>query len=360
MEHFQRIHDDQSIPAGLHVRMNLATGLKEARLNIPEPPGTPHADLVIIDDLPPRPSIEEDGPVAEAPELQDQSHPDTEFERGSYYPASFDAEESSLFFSSIAAIHSTTALSTTDLPTLSALQDLAHSIHWGVALARDTGACQKFFSAIDPGSTASAEVRSAAALLLGTAIHSNPDALDAFLSHPYSSDVGMTPVVKVLAALRDPVQNDVTLKTRTVSLLSQLCQNTEQLRIFVQSEGLTTLFDLFEPEKMTLDEGKDRIRAKAANLIHDRILSSLGSANGFVSQSGSEISGLKDHHALVKGLEPWCNAFTKALRKYKFVAMSGENVSPAADAAYESIKEANQKLREGNVQSRICENESEL
>lgn len=359
-EHFQRIHDDQSIPPGLHVRMNLATGLKEARLNVPEPPGTPHADLVVIDDLPPRPSIEEDEPVAEEPGLQDQSDPDTGFERGPYYPAAFDAEESSLFFSSIAVLHSATALSTAYLPALSALQDLAHSIHWGVALARDTAVCQYLVSAIDPGSGASVEVRAAAALLLGTAIHSNLDALDALLSHPYSSETGMTPVFNVLAALRDPEQEDMTLKTKSVFLLSQLCQNTEQLRIFVHSEGLNTLFDLFEPEKITLDDGKDKFRAKAANFIYDRILLSLGSANGLVSRSGSGISGLENDQALVEGLEPWCYAFTKALRMYKFVGMSAENLSPAADAAYESIKEANQALREESVQLRICGNESEM
>lgn len=355
----ERIHDDQSIPPGLHVRMNLATGLKEARLNVPEPPGTPHADLVIIDDLPPRPSIEEHEPAAEVQGLQDQSDPDTGYERGPYYPAAFDAEESSLFFSSVAVLQSATALSTAYLPALSALQDLSHSIHWGVALARDTAVCQHLVSAIDPGSGASAEIRSAAALLLGTAIHSNLDALDALLSHPYSPEAGMTPVFNVLAALRDPEQEDMTLKTRTVFLLSQLCQNTEQLRIFVHSEGLNTLFDLFEADKITLDDGKAKLRAKAANFIYDRVLSSLGNADGLVSKSGSEISGLENDQALVKGLEPWCYAFTKALRKYKFVGISAEDVSPAADTAYESIKEANQALREESVQLGICENESE-
>ena len=58
--HFKRIHDDQSLPPGLHVRMNLATGLKEARLNVPEPDDAPKADLVIIDDVKPRPRIEEE------------------------------------------------------------------------------------------------------------------------------------------------------------------------------------------------------------------------------------------------------------------------------------------------------------
>ena len=359
-ECFQRIHDGQSIPPGLHIRMNLATGLKEARLNVPGPLGTPHADLVIIDDLQPRSSIEAGEPATEIPELQDQSGPDAGNERGPYYPAVFDAEESSLFFSSIATLQSTTALSTIDLPALAALQDLAHSIHWGVALTRDTSVCQILVSAVDPRSAASAEVRSAAALLLGTAIHSNPDALDALLSRPYSSEAGMAPVANVLAALKDPGQKDVMFKMRTMFLLSQLCQNTEQLRHFVHSEGLTTLFALFESEKTTLDDGKDRFRAKAANFIYDRILSSLSSANGLVSQPGSESSGLGNHQAIGKGLEPWCNAFAKALREYESVEMRGGKLSSAADAAYESIKVVNQALREENIQLRICGNKPEL
>ena len=336
--------------------MNLATGLKEARLNVPEPPGTPHADLVIIDDLPPRPSIEEDEPVAEIPELQDQSNPDAGYERGPYFPAAFDAEESSIFASSIATLHVTTALSVTDLPALSDLQDLAHSIHWGAALARETAVSQRLVSAVDPASAASAEVRSAATLLLGTAIHSNPDALGALLSH---SEARMDPLVNVLAALRDPEQDDMTLKTRTVFLLSQLCQSTEQLRVFVHSEGLLLLLDEFESETLTLDDGKDKFRAKAANFIYDRILSGLDSANGFVSLSGSQFSGLQDNPALVKGLERWCNAFPKALRKYESVGMGAKAHSPALDAAYESIKQTNQALREKSLQFGICGNESE-
>ena len=360
-EHFQRIHDDQSIPAGLHVRMNLATGLKEARLNVPEPPGTPHADLVIIDDLPPRPRIEEDDRVTKVPELQDQSHPDSGNERiGHFHPAALNVEESSLFHSSITALRSTTMLSDTDLPALSALQDLAHSIHWGVALVQDAAACRSLLSAIDPGSTATGEIRSAAALLLGTAVHSNPDALDALLSNPYSSEAGVTPAIAVLTVLRDQDQADITLKTRTVFLLSQLCQDTEQLRIFVHSGGLDTFFDLFESDRTTLHDGKDRFRAKVANFIYDRILSSLGGVNGLASQADPSMSALASDQALVKGLEPWCNAFTKALKMYKLVGMSAENPSPAADAALKSIKETNQALKEAHAHLGICENESEL
>lgn len=357
-EHFQRIHDDQSIPAGLHVRVNLATGLKEARLNIPESSGTSHTALVVIDELSSPPSIGKEDAVAGVPELQDQLDPDTGHERrGPYHPAASNTEESSLFFSSITTLHSTTSLSYTELSAITVLQDLAHSIYWGVALARDTAVCQMLVSAIDPGSHAPCEIRSAAALLLGTAVHSNPEALDAVLSHKYSSEAGLTPAVTVLAALKAPDQGDLTIKTRTVFLLSQLCQNTGQLRVFVDSGGLDTLFDLFEPDRMTLDTGKDKFRAKAANFLYDRILCS---TTGLVSQSGLKASTLGNDQALMKGLKPWCNGFTRMLRVYELASMSAENLSTAADAAFESIRETNQALKEAHAQLRICGNESEL
>ena len=360
-EHFQRIHDDQSIPPGLHVRMNLATGLKEARLNVPEAPGTSHAELVIIDDLPPRPSIEEDDPIVEIPELQDQSDSDTGYERREpYHPAAFNTEESSLFYSSITTLQSMRALSDRELPVLSALQDLAHSIHWGVELARDSAVCQTLVSAINPGSVASDEIRSAAALLMGTAIHSNPDALEALLSHEYSSEAGRAPAAMVTAALRDPEQRDIMLRTRTVFLLSQLCQNTEQLHIFVRSGGLDTLLDLFEKDQITPDNGNDKFRAKVANFMYDRILSGLGNADGLVTQSGSENSALGNDQVLIRGLEPWCNAFTNTLRMYGIVAMTAEHLSPTVEATLESIKEADRALKEAHAQIRICRNNFEL
>ena len=329
--------------------MNLATGLKEARLNLPEPPETSHADLVIIDDPPPRPNIQKDPSIPKLLELQDESHSDTRYERGPYHPAALDVEESSLFSISIAQLHSATTLSAADLPALSVLQDLAHSIHWGVALTRDAAVSQQLVSAVVPGYPASNEVRSTAMLLLGTAIHSNPDALNALLSHSYLSEADMSPVLSVLAVLRQLEQDEMTLKTRTVFLLSQLCQNTEQLEIFVRSEGLLTLSDLFRAEKMTLKDENHKFRAKAANFLHDRILCSL-----------SGLDRLKQSQALTKGLESWCDTFAIALRDYKFLGTREEAMSPVADAAYNSIEEANQKLREEDVQLRICGSEFEL
>ena len=354
-EHFQRIHEDQSLPAGLHVRINLATGLKEARLNVPEPPGTPHADLVIIDDLPPRPSIEEDRPVIEWSELQDQLASDTDYQHlGQYHPNAFNTDESSLFHSSTLSLRSTAALSIADIPALSILQELAHAIHWGVALTQDNAVCQILLDAIDPGSAASNETRSAATLLLGTALHNNLDALENLLSSSHSSKAGLAPLLTVLAALRVPERGNIMLRTRTVFLLSQLCQNKEQLSIFVHSGGLTTLLDLFDPENMAPNDEKGKFRAKVANFIYDRILAVHVDADSLGTQSRPEAGGWGDDQSFLQGLEPWCNALPKALRMYLGAGMSVTN------AVYESIQETNQALNEVHARLRICTNESEL
>ena len=234
------------------------------------------------------------------------------------------------------------------------LLDLAYSIHWGFTLVRDGTVSQKLVSAIAPGSAASAEIRSAAILLLSTAIHNNPDALDALLSHLHPSGAGATPVGTVLAALRDPERGDIALNTRTVVLLSQLCQDTKQLRIFVHSGGLTTLFDLFASEKMTPDDGKDKFRGRAANFMYDRVLPNLDSTDGLALQSGLGLSALGNDQALSKGLKPWCNVLTKALRMYKVSGMS------EADAIYNSLKETSQALKEAHARLGICGNESKL
>ena len=142
------------------------------------------------------------------------------------------------------------------------------------------------------------------------------------------------------------------LNTRTVVLLSQLCQDTEQLRIFVHSGGLTTLFDLFAPEKMTPDDGKDKFRGRVANFIYDRVLLNLNSAGGLAPQSGLETTVLESDQALSKDLKPWCNAFTNALRMHKVAGVS------EADAIYNSLKETSQALKEAHGRFGICGNES--
>lgn len=373
-EHFQIIHDDQSIPPGLHVRMNLATGLKEARLNIPEPEDAPKADIVIVDNTPVRLSA---GEEAEAEPItpqgfEDQSKPDRDYD---YMPPSFDPEESSLFASETSNLHSS---SLPTLETLSTLTDLVHSYDWGLTLAQDSSFIHKLTSTFNPSiiPQASIEIRSATALLLGTAIQNNPEALAALLSHTNTTaaNPSQSLIHAILSTLRSPLEQTsptphLHLHQRTLFLLHQLASSPAQLRIFTSLNGLSVLHDLFtssntnphnpnaafEPQRISpREDGRDKLRQRIANLMLDHILPALEGADGrkyaaeIASMSSTnEDTGRQDEgKALRQVLEPWNEAFGAAMGEYAGL-MDGRDEAEVSVVykTYESIWEATLLLR---------------
>lgn len=257
---FQIVHDDQNLPPGLHIRMNLATGVKEAKLNEPEEENVGHAaDLVVIDDIP-----------IETHELQDQTRPQ---HAHPLHPPQFDSSEGALFASRTSTLKSSSISDAeTIVPALTDLQDLAHSLHWGVTLTRDSTICHLLLQLLSPSvkiSSSALELRSAAALLLGTAIHNNPDALMAALTHFYNDEWPNGPLEAVLLALAH--EQLPTILARMVFLLSGLCQDEGQMRKFVDGGGLDLLARLFDAENAGSDE-RDRLRGKIANFMLDNFL----------------------------------------------------------------------------------------
>lgn len=262
---FQVVHDGQELPPGLHIRMNLATGVKEARLNEPELEEDQHSTgLTIVDD-------DDDHKPQGSPGLRDQSNP-PHFALPPTRPPPFDPPEGSLFRSSIDILESSSGQSSeTALSALSDLEDLAHSHHWGLTLARDRSVLHLLFNFLRPSISQSAssvevQIRSATALLLATAIHNNPAALTATLSHFYNDEWPTGPLELVLMALiHDQLPS---LLTRMVFLLSALCQDETQLWQFVDAGGLDILAKVFDPDNAGSDE-KDRLRGKIANFMLD-------------------------------------------------------------------------------------------
>ena len=271
---FQIVHDDQELPPGLHIRMNLTSGVKEAKLNEPDEDSVGHAaDLVIIDELPSTaPELEDQTNSQDAHphshELQDQTNPqDTRLPRLPH----FDSSEGSLFASGISTLKSSPSSDVeTLIPALSDLQDLAHSAHWGLTLTRDSTVCHLLFQLLSPSlSTSDLELRSAAALLLDTAIHNNPPALTAALSHFYNDEWPTGLLEAVIVALAH--EQLPSILTRMVFLLSGLCQDEAQMRKFLDAGGLDLLAKLFDAENAGTDE-RDRLRGKIANFIFDNFL----------------------------------------------------------------------------------------
>ena len=371
-EHFQMIHDDQSIPPGLHVRMNLATGLKEARLNIPEPEDAPKADIVIVDNTPVRLAADEEAEAEPITPhgLQDQSQPERDYD---YLRPSLDPEEASLFASETSNIRSS---SIPTLETLSALTDLVHSYNWGLALAQDGLLVDKLAKIFQPYSALQApiEIRSATALLLGTAIQNNPEALAALLSHreePTRGVLEQDVLHSVISTLTFKLEQDspialLQLQQRNVFLIYQLASSPAQLRHFISWQGLDSLHDLFtfcntdprdtnapfDPSRMNPGgggEGRDKLRQRIANLMLDHVLPLLGSSEGRRYMSRYEDMNDVEYARMAQAianrwrrrLEPWNEAFGAALTECAIImSEKGESEASTVYKAYESISEA--------------------
>lgn len=387
-ERFQIVHDDQSISPGLHVRMNLATGLKEARLNIPEPDNAPKADIVVVDNTPFRLAADEEAEAEPiTPQgIQGQSKPDRDYD---YLRPSMDPEESSLFALETSKLRSS---SVPTLETLSALTDLVHSYDWGLALAQDGSLIHKLIETLQPViiqapihksemfqpiiTDGPVEIRSATALLLGTAIQNNPEALAALLTHTEpdtesSLELGVT--YAVLWSLSIPLGqtspfSEVQLHQRNLFLLHQLASSPIELCVFIGQNGLNMLHALFtysntklpvmgdpiEPPKIIPgDDGRDKLRQRIANLMVDHVLPFFERpepwkhVNIAMGINESDLANLDDGAVATRQvMEMWTEAFEAALREYAiFMSEKDQSEAPVAYKTYSSIEEASVLLK---------------
>lgn len=170
---FQPVHDDQELPPGLHVRINLQTGAKEAKLNVPgelDPAleGLPVDDASVVvvppardaDAAPPLPSgapaYDPVGKVKE-PERDDSS-----------FVAAMDALREPGVGRAPALAHH-----------LEHLEELSHDIYYGLKMANDTCVVRALLCLVvgAPGARDGA-LDQQAALVLAGALQNNPSALE--------------------------------------------------------------------------------------------------------------------------------------------------------------------------------------
>ena len=352
--------------------MDLSTGLKQARLNVPEQDDAPKADIVIVDNTPVRLNADEEAEAEPiTPQgIKDQSKPDRDYD---YLRPSLDPEESSLFASE------TSNLRSSSLPTLenlSALTDLVHSYDWGLALAQVDSLIHKLISTFQPYSRLEApiEIRSAIALLLGTAIQNNPEALAALLSHTDSgSESDQDLIYAVVSTLSSPLEQtspipEVQLRQRSLFLLHQLASSPAELCTFINFGGLDLLYSLFTfsntnkgdmagpvglPRIIPGDDGRDKLRQRVANLMLDHVLPLLERSDPWtyvartVSMNENEDTHQDEGEEVSREeLEQWNEAFEAALREYAvFMSERDESEAPVVYKTYSSISEASLLLK---------------
>ncbi|KAL8952081.1 MAG: hypothetical protein Q9222_001992 [Ikaeria aurantiellina] len=249
--------------------MNLATGVKEARLNVPELEGgndVPSA-LTIIDSPSVHKEASEKNQRPPADEEAIQAEPPLR-------PSDYSIADSTLYASSILAIKPPPTRKNENLSTaLSNLEDLAHSYHWGLTIAKDEILIHELYRLLLPVEDISIQVRSLATLALGTAIHNNEAALNAALSYFYNDEWPEGPLEAAISALSTG-EKEPLLLNRMIFLLSSLCRDSGQRRAFFDRNGIGLLLELYSLDFIPGDREKEKVRRKITNFVVDYMVPS--------------------------------------------------------------------------------------
>ena len=174
-DEFQTVHDDQELPSGLHVRLNIWTGKKEAKINVP---GEEDASLrglpvdqgiIVVDpqEAEDVPVIPKGAPAYEAVgKVKEPQHESAAFYEGLQMLKKGVAKDDRAFDDA-----------------LDGLEDLSHDMYYGLKIAEDSDALKALFCLMSGPSTPSTPSsvprdQQAAAILAGT-LQNNPTALQA-------------------------------------------------------------------------------------------------------------------------------------------------------------------------------------
>ncbi|OLN81111.1 Nucleotide exchange factor SIL1 [Colletotrichum chlorophyti] len=173
-EEFQIVHDDQELPHGLHVRLNIDTGLKEAKINDPtesnpalEGMSVDRSIVVVDQDETPEEPLPKGAPKYEPVGMVKQP-----------------PQESSQFYTNLEYVKK--GAHGSDLPldeALEFLEDISHDIYYGLKITETFETVKALFCLmVDPATPAPPEGtvprdQQAAAIISG-ALQNNPTALD--------------------------------------------------------------------------------------------------------------------------------------------------------------------------------------
>lgn len=233
-DEFQPVKPDQDIPPGLHVRLDVQTGQKEARLYARTDENDPAHEIVLSPD-----QEEPATPPEHAPAQQ------------AIKPPKSAVGERGLFDASLAALLSKDVTEAALAP----LADLVHEAYWGAQLASSPKAVSRLLSLLSPSSSAPSPLRALSALTLGSALSNNPKALSHAATHPLAP--------AILGALSS--ESDELCQKRFLFLLGQALRDGGVRKHFLLLRGVETLLRLF------LHSSKE-VQGRVAVVVEDAFL----------------------------------------------------------------------------------------
>ena len=235
-DEFRPVKSDQDIPPGLHVRLDVQTGQKEARLYARTDKNDPAAHEIVL-------SPDQEEPVASPERAPAQQV---------IKPPKSAVGERGLFDASLAALLSKDVTEAALAP----LADLVHEAYWGAQLASSPKAVSRLLSLLSPSPSAPPPpLRALSALTLGSALSNNPKALSHAATYPLAP--------AILGALSG--ESDELCQKRFLFLLGQALRDDGVRRHFLLLRGVETLLRLF------LHSSKE-VQGRVAVVVEDAFL----------------------------------------------------------------------------------------
>ncbi|KAF7884906.1 hypothetical protein EAF00_010724 [Botryotinia globosa] len=292
---FQLIKPGQDIPPGLHVRLNISSGLKEARLNIP----MEGDDVTLELDIPTEQAmvVIEDTEVETSEDPQPPSDAPAYSGHGKIQPPPPSSSDFESFRTSLASLKKQDASLDSALASLS---ELSHDIYYGSELMADEEAVSALICLMAMESLGDGDENdhSASAALSGS-LQNNPTAIGSLsLFHdivmkptcPVLSENGLSLIPALQRKLSASTTSPLSLKSQ-ISALSGLLKSPEIQKSFLEQDGTSYLQSVF------LKSGSqyDVVRKRIVQLLMDNFLDdSMGARIGVWPKVDVNQKGEKD------------------------------------------------------------------
>ena len=286
---FQDIKEGQDIPPGLHVRLNVYTGKKEARLNIPMEGEELEFDL---SGLPTEQSVV----IVEQPEAEEETNPERQALRdqvpqkprpfeaaGKIVPPPPNGGDMSTFQMALLSVGMESRTFDTALDDLS---ELSHDIYYGVEIAKNGPVLEKLICLILGSGSERFPAKEnkrdhKAASILASSIQNNPTALKEVASmgklvmYPTCSAEGGN-FVSTLTSKLGREKKPSTLKAKVIAISGLLKEPTIR-KEFLNTGGMEMLLAIWLKKGVQWDT----VRMKVAQLVMDNFLDeSMGATLG--------------------------------------------------------------------------------
>ncbi|KAI9677910.1 MAG: hypothetical protein M1829_002407 [Trizodia sp. TS-e1964] len=271
---FQTIQDDQEIPPGLHIRFDLQSGVKEAKINVPdeEIPGAENSQesgLVLVADE--SATLEPETFHARHGSLQQilgPKSPPPYSNHGKISPPR-DQGDSSAFYLAISTLKSKPDASKL-MQSLTELEELAHELYFGSEISKDPKVIlllMDYHSAPNIKSDSVellANIQSLAASVLGSALQNNPTACQNLAELPNGIvEQVMEGLLANLLQHRPP-----RVLERVMFALNNFIKVPGAMEMFQKSLGMDVLASLFDAESSGSD-ALDGVRGRIATFLTD-------------------------------------------------------------------------------------------